>query len=121
MGLQGRDIDIRCMLRAMMAIKNEDSKGGGCLSVVRPAIASVPSEGTSLLVLGRGVGPVLLCLVVRVVGIQQVVGVILPPMEVLLGIPVNCFYESSCAECEVKIARGMGKNKKGKINKQTQR
>ena len=77
----------------------------GLSLVVRPSSASEPPEATSLLVLARGVGPVLLRLVVRVVGIQRVVGVVLPAMEVLLRIPVNCFYESSCAEWEGKIAR----------------
>ena len=86
--------------------------------VVWSSTASVPPEGTSLLVLARGVGPVLLHLVVGVVGVRGVVGVVLPSMGVLFGIPVDYFNEVSCEDCEgISTRRKMGKEKG--LNKQT--
>ena len=68
--------------------------------VVGSPASSVPPGGTSLLVLARVVGPVLLDLVVVVVGVSVVVGVVLPSMGVLFGIPVNYFDEIGCGDCE---------------------
>ena len=68
--------------------------------VVRSSATSVSPGCTSLLVLARGVGPVLLHLVVVVVGVSMVVGVVLPSMGVLFGVPVNYFDEIGCEDCE---------------------
>ena len=84
-----------------MAIKEVRlAREEGLSLVVRPTSTSDPPEGTSLLVLARGVGPVLLHLVVRVVGVHMVVGVVLPTMGVLLRVPVNYFNEFGCEDCE---------------------
>ena len=85
---------------------------GGFSVVVRSSATSVPPEGTSLQVLARGVGPVLLHLVVVVVGVRVVVGVVLPSISVLFTVPVNYFNEVGFEDC-----KGISTWRNGKIRR----